>query len=94
MKSAPCENYPYSEFIWSVFSRIHSQYGEILCISPYSLQKGENTDHKKSEYKHFKTNTLQKVLKVLVVLLILMMIFWSNYYSLGIKNVLKQKTHI
>ena len=27
-----------SEFFWSVLSRIRSKYGEILCISPYSVR--------------------------------------------------------
>ena len=31
---------PYSDFFWSVFSRIWTEYEE-------------NTDHKNSEYKHF-----------------------------------------
>ena len=42
-----------SEFFWSVFSRIRTEYGEILCISPYSTGILENTDHKNSEYWHF-----------------------------------------
>ena len=41
---------PYSEFFMSVFSSISTVYGEILCISPYSVRMRENTDHKKSEY--------------------------------------------
>ena len=35
---------PYSELFWSVFSRIRTEYGEILCISPYSVRMRENTD--------------------------------------------------
>ena len=34
-------------FFWSVFSRIRAEYGEILCISPYSVQMRENTDQNK-----------------------------------------------
>ena len=44
---------PYSEFLWSVFSRIRTEYGEILRISPYSVQMQENTDQKNSECGHF-----------------------------------------
>ena len=44
---------PYSEFFWSVFSRIRTEYGEILRISPYSVRMWENTDQKNSEYGHF-----------------------------------------
>ena len=34
-------------FFWSVFSRIRTEYGDILCISPYSVRVRENTDQKK-----------------------------------------------
>ena len=34
-------------FLWSVISRIRTEYGEILCIYPYSVQMRENTDQKK-----------------------------------------------
>ena len=44
---------PYSEFFLSVFSRIRTKYGEILRISPYSIQIGENTDLKNSECGSF-----------------------------------------
>ena len=50
----------YSEFFWSVFSRIQSEYGEIL-------QK--NTDQKNSEYGHFSRSVL--FLKILTYTLIL-----------------------
>ena len=43
----------YSEFFWSVFSRIRTEYVEILLMSPYSVRMRENTDHKISEYGHF-----------------------------------------
>ena len=38
---------PYLELFWSVFSRIRTEYGEILSISPYSVQMWGNTDQKK-----------------------------------------------
>ena len=47
---------PYSEFFWSVFSRIQTEYGELRSISPYSVQMWENTDQKNSEYGHFSSN--------------------------------------
>ena len=31
-------------FFWSLFSRIRTEYGEVLCISPYSVRMRENTD--------------------------------------------------
>ena len=33
-------------FLWSVFSRIRTEYGELRSISPYSVQMRENTDQK------------------------------------------------
>ena len=47
------EKCSYSEFFWSAFSRIVTEYGEILRISLYSVQMRENTDQKNSEYGHF-----------------------------------------
>ena len=44
---------PYSEFFWSPFSRILTEYGEILRISPYSVQMRENTDQNNFEYGQF-----------------------------------------
>ena len=41
---------PYSEFFWSVFSRIRAEYGEIRSISLYSVLIRENTEEKNSEY--------------------------------------------
>ena len=44
---------PYSELFWSEFSRIRTEYGDILLISPYSVQMRENADQNNSEYRHF-----------------------------------------
>ena len=35
------------------FSRIRTEYGKILRISPYSVQTQENTDQNNSKYGHF-----------------------------------------
>ena len=35
---------PYSRLLWSVFSRIRTEYGEIRSISPYSVRIRENAD--------------------------------------------------
>ena len=50
------EKCPYLELIWSVFSRIRTEYGEILfffSIFLYSFRMRENTDQNNSEYGHF-----------------------------------------
>ena len=39
----------YSELFRSAFSRIRTEYGEILRISPYLVQMQENTDQNNSE---------------------------------------------
>ena len=39
--------------IRSVFSPIHTEYGELRSISLYSVQMRENTDHNNSEYGQF-----------------------------------------
>ena len=38
------EKCPYSEFFWSAFSRIWTEYGEIRSISLYSVRMREKTD--------------------------------------------------
>ena len=43
---------PYSEFFWTVFYRIHIEYGKIPSISPNSVRLRENADQKNSEYGH------------------------------------------
>ena len=47
------EKCPYSDLFWSAFSRIRIEYGEIFCISLYSVQMWENADQYNSEYEHF-----------------------------------------
>ena len=46
------------EFFWSVFSHIGAEYGEILCISPYSVRRQEIADQKNSEWGHFSPSDL------------------------------------
>ena len=43
----------YSEFFWSVFSCIQTEYGEIFRTFPYSVRIRENVGHKNSRYEHF-----------------------------------------
>ena len=54
------------ELFWPVFSRIRTEYGEVLLISPYSVRMWENTDQNDSEYEHFLRgaicNSLKRVL--------------------------------
>ena len=44
---------PYSEFFWSIVSRIWTEHEWKLRISPYLVQMQENIDQKNSEYGHF-----------------------------------------
>ena len=41
------EKYPNTEFFWSVFSGLRTEYGEIRSISPHSVRRLENRDQKK-----------------------------------------------
>ena len=41
----------YSEFFWSVFRRIWTEYLDLL-KSPFSVRMRENTDQKNSEFGH------------------------------------------
>ena len=47
---APREKCPYLQLFWFAFFRIRTEYGEILRISPYSVQMRENTVQNNSEY--------------------------------------------
>ena len=42
---------PYSEFFWTVFSRIRTEYREMRSIPPYSVQMRQKTDQKNSKYE-------------------------------------------
>ena len=44
-----------SEFIWFVFSRTWTEYGERLCISPHSIRMRENAEQKKPRIRTFFT---------------------------------------
>ena len=51
-----CKMCPFSELFWSIFSRIQTEYGKILRISPYSpysTRTRKNADQNNSEYDHF-----------------------------------------
>ena len=52
-KQALRKKCPYLEFFWSVFSRIRTEYGEVLRVSPYSVRMQRNTDQNNSENGHF-----------------------------------------
>ena len=52
-------------FLWSVFSRIRTEYGELRSISPYSAQMRENADQNNSEYGHFSDSDSQKTEQVI-----------------------------
>ena len=53
MKRSLCEKFPNTEFFWSVFSRIWTEYGDVWNKSPCSVRMRENTDQKNSVFRHF-----------------------------------------
>ena len=52
-KNLLLEKGTYSEFFWSVFSRIRAEWGDLQSKSPYSVRMRENTDQKNFEYEPF-----------------------------------------
>ena len=48
LKDALLKKYLYLELFWSIFSRIRTEYREILRISRYSVRIRENTDQNNS----------------------------------------------
>ena len=46
VRPSQCEKCPYSEFFWSIYSRIWAEYKEILSIYSYSVQMRENMDQR------------------------------------------------
>ena len=53
-----CKKCLYTGFLWSVFPRCWTKYGDLLCECPYSVEMRENTDHNKSECRHFLSTDL------------------------------------
>ena len=47
-----CASVPISELFWSAFSRIWTEYEEILRIFQYSVRMRENAEQNNSEYGH------------------------------------------
>ena len=55
------ENFPYSELLWSAFSRIRTEYGE------NSVRMRENRDQNNSEYGHLlRSEFLLKIKKNII----------------------------
>ena len=59
------EKCPYSEFFSSVFSRIWTEYGEILRTFPYSVRMWKNTDQEISKYGHFSRSVVEQTMAVI-----------------------------
>ena len=56
-----CEKCPCLELFWSVFSRIWTEYGEILECGPNSVEMLENADQKNPDYDHFSRSDRLKI---------------------------------
>ena len=48
------EKRPNAEFFWSVFSRIRTEYRDLICKSPYSVRMRENKNQKKLQWQTLK----------------------------------------
>ena len=68
-------------FFWSVFSRILTEYGEILRISACSVRMQENTDQKNYVFGHISHSaTFHKIeiwLLVVLVMKLLISLYWE-----------------
>ena len=51
-----------SEDFWSVFSRIRTEYGDLISKSPYSVWIRENAGQKNSKYRHVLGSALENVI--------------------------------
>ena len=54
---------PYSYLLWSVFSRVRTEYEEIFRICLYTVQMPENTDQNNFEYGHFSRSVIHLLMK-------------------------------
>ena len=50
---ALCKKCPHSDFYWSVFDHIRTDYGDIRCVSLYSVRMRKSMEQKNSKYGHF-----------------------------------------
>ena len=69
---------------WSVFSRIRTEYGEILRTSPYSVRMRENTDQKL--LRVWTLFTQCKKCKVLLYLVMVLVLYLLLFHSRGGKT--------
>ena len=56
--SKMCAN---TEFFWSIFSRIWTEYGDLFHWSPYSVQMRKNTDQKNSVFGRYSCSLSQAI---------------------------------
>ena len=61
-----CENCLYSELFCSAFSRIRTEYREILGISPYSVRMRKNGDQNNCEYDTFYAVKRERILDLIL----------------------------
>ena len=60
------EKCTYLELIWSVFSRVWSEYREIRNISPYLVRMREYTDQNNSKFRYLLGSDIgKKILKLI-----------------------------
>ena len=72
----------YSEFFWSVFSRIRTEYGEMRSISLYLIQMRENRNQNNSRYGHFLRGVRKHLHKLIRAFLLLYKLLGAPQASL------------
>ena len=63
------EKCQYSEFSWSLFSRILAEYQEIWSISTYSVRMRENKDQKNCKYDQYSCGVILHQCTVILLML-------------------------
>ena len=69
-------------YFWSVFSCIPTEYGDLLCKSPYSVRIQENTDQRKPRIRTIFTQCRQKFSgsKLPVYVVYRLLLLGTTYY--------------
>ena len=78
---------------WSVFSRMWTEYEQILRICPFSVRIRENTDHRNSGYGYFSRNDndsknrmVEKILKKFIVVILIFFSCKSTFWMVSAKT--------
>ena len=79
-----------SEFFWSLYSRIWTDYSDLLRIFPYSLRVRENAEQKSSEHEYFSRSVCLYVgivnILIPLIAIVLLSLFELRYQKVDTKH--------